>query len=185
VRKAKVAIVGVIILLLTACGTEKEFNSLVEQAATHYDEHDLISARDVYAKALELKENPEVRKAYALVSDDIDMAKDVTAFREELRGVKAEIGNAYSYEELGAIANTLLDLVEEIKAYTPNASLQSGFYIRGLSQSDELDNLRQRSAFATGYVLTQSKSELEVREELTDAVDAVLKFWDYEFDNIK
>lgn len=175
----------ILLALLSGCGTDKEFNNLVSQAETHYANKDIASAREVYVKALELKEDVDTRTAYKKVTADIEMAKDATAFRDRLRELRTKIGTTFDKLGLSDEISATFDLTTEMKSYKTDTRYYSGFYLSRVQNSKELDNLRTESALYPTRLLTGSVEAHIAQKAIADAIKALLDFDDYLYDDIK
>ena len=177
-----------LVILSTACGDrkkDKEFEELVDKAASYSQNNDLISAKEIYSKALDLKEDDQVRGWYNSILKEIESAKEVNKYRDSLRELKKEINKAFNEERLNDLTILMSDLYDDIKSTTLDKETKAGSYLDGLKNSPELNSLGTEAQL-TIYSAIQNKTDLkEAKEQVQSIVDNILSYHEYPFDNVK
>ena len=93
-------------MILTGCvnKADKQFTALVTQADTHYASNEYKSAYTVYGKALDIREDVDVRRKHGKASAEIELAEKVEEFRDELREVQTLLDVEYMPDAVNSAA---------------------------------------------------------------------------------
>jgi len=167
----------------TACGgnsgEDGQFAELVEQAKTHYGNKDLLSAREVYEKALETKEDSEVRSALRELNNEIEKTREfnqlIDSLREAQRGAKASLSVA-EIKKQGVIVDDVimaLDNYEYVGDYYVNR------YIKKARDSAEYVSLGLAGMSAKIPEVVKEFTVTESANDLIEAVDALMSKIEY------
>lgn len=89
----KIIIATSIVLLLAGCGSSNtdQAAELSTQAAQHYKDGDLQSAKAVYEKSLEVKEDPAVRQKLTTTEGEITALATVRQYLSDLSAANQEL----------------------------------------------------------------------------------------------
>jgi hypothetical protein len=129
-------------IVLGGCNAqEKKFEDLKEQAKEHYYSKDLVSASEVYSKALEIKEDPRVRQRYKEINDEIDEVKSINLIRENLKSYINELETVSYMNDLAAITQSIDLTLQEIKNHDISRDFDIQDYIYNMRESTEFSSL--------------------------------------------
>jgi len=134
--------------LLAACGnkTEKEFADLVAQADTHYSRGDYEAARIVYEKALDLKENVDVRNKYDKAKAEIKLSESYGDIKAKITTAVAKLDKVTDITELKRVTGEVTDAISELEALQVDSTLRSSVEVRSAKKSKQLSEIKYQAA---------------------------------------
>ncbi|MEC0167841.1 hypothetical protein [Paenibacillus graminis] len=124
-------------IVLTSCisSKDKEFNDLAAQAKAHEDNFDYQAAADVYTKALDIKEDPEVRTKLNNLNNEIEEIRGVKGIINEIKTISGAYKNVLSSEDLLSLCEKLTKLVSQLEALDTSSGGSAANYIDKLKAS--------------------------------------------------
>jgi len=110
----KLLLIVFLLTLLTAC-TSTKFDSLTEQARNHYYSGEYEDAAAVYEKALNIREDAEIRKLLSNSKKESELLNYHEEFKRKLRGHSKSLQNISVYSELEKVCS---EIVEDVTFYS-------------------------------------------------------------------
>ncbi|MFF2886710.1 hypothetical protein [Paenibacillus sp. NPDC057967] len=126
----KVVLIVVALFVITGCGNTKEFGNLVEKASQHYERSEFESALTVYEKALDLKEDVEVRRKYEDTKKELAAATLYANFRTALESAVTDLENIRDRKSLVELADNVLEATNTLVKAKVDGSLRSSIDIK-------------------------------------------------------
>lgn len=163
-----------ILLVLAGCGPSKadQAAELSTQAEQHYNDGDLQSAKTVYEKSLEIKEDPEVRQKLTLTESEISALATVRQHFDDLRTANVKllqsIDSKAQYNTAVEIENIINDLVN---VQAPDSSSLS-YYLNKLK--DDTDYFLLKTDVGLFIVSTQAGLETDFTK-LNQSIETFLE----------
>lgn len=163
-------------LLLYGCGSSK-FEEYKEQAREHYLSGDYVSAVTVYGKALDEKEDAEVRTELVRIEGEVERIRKVTSMYNELKDSSVIVKNTYKPEDTATYTRTVIDTLAKLEAFDTSSNDNAAVYVRPLISSFAFTNLKIKAGLAdvnTNFNLASDKTSFEYALELAEEVEKML-----------
>lgn len=154
------------VMLLISCtsAADREFSALVEQARQHYGNADYASALTVYGKALDIKEDGEVRATYADLTTEITKMKEVSHAYDDLRVVHAKYNSVATRPSLYDVCEAVTSATQDIESIDVVGGDRPSRFIKKMRESTEFHLLKTTASL---LVITHS-SGIADNDEYTD-----------------
>ncbi|WP_427050356.1 hypothetical protein [Paenibacillus sp. TC-CSREp1] len=162
-------------LLLYGCGSSK-FEEYKEQAREHYLNNEYASAVTVYSKALDEKEDPEVRTELGRIEGEVARIKEVTSMYDELKDSSVLVKNTYKPDDTAKYIRTVIDTLAKLEAFDTSSNDNPAIYVKPLVSSNDFINVKLKAGLADvnqNYNFSD-KSTFEYALELAAEVEDLL-----------
>lgn len=126
-----------IVIVLTACGnsSEKKSQELNDQAASHYQKHDLASTIEVYQKSLDIYENEEARTQLQNIKIESNAVREALEIFKEVKKYQTEIMQVkYDNDILEPVKN-IQDALIRLKNIKSPSKTEISNYILSLEEN--------------------------------------------------
>lgn len=160
----------VIVILLTSCVTrqDRKFEALVTQAGQHQENQEYEAAAEVYNKALEIKEDVNVRSSLVKLKAEITQIKEVKAM---LSGVKEQVSafsNVLTNKDVTDLSGGLLESLARLESYDSSGDTTAAGYIKELKTSTEFRLLKVQ--LESAQLLSSNKESKKIPYAATDKI---------------
>jgi D-ribose pyranose/furanose isomerase RbsD len=159
-RKYIVAL-AVSALVLGGCSSkvDAEFDTLVEQANRHYNNEEYVSAVAVFAKALEVKEDAEIRTKLNKINEEKKRIDEAVALHDELKSTAAKYENVMSEQDILDICDTYFDLFAKIESFDVSSRDGAAKYIESLRESSDFLSAKVEAGTVQSYYLVKKAKD--------------------------
>lgn len=161
-------------LILSGCTKGYEFNKLIQQAEEHYYKDDIVSAIEVYQKALNLKEDVEARRRYQKLKQEIERIKEVLLIRKDLTQISLLLDTVTSDKILMEVAISLDEILINLQSIDTTDNSKISSYVKQLLQSASYFGLVTNIVKCRSYFLFQDFVFIEEKTKLKEAIDIFL-----------
>ncbi|WP_157272608.1 hypothetical protein [Paenibacillus daejeonensis] len=175
-------------LLITACSsTDKEFEELVTQAEGHYQAKELQSSWDVYTKALDVKEDSEIRNKRSKVGEEIEFIKKFNGIINGMKSDAVAIETSMSKDSLRTAIGELDKRVVSLKNFETSPGYRIQRDIRSAVSRAAFAALEVRVITLELYMLKKDFNVYTYGQETIQSINDFLADLEYpkEYDNIK
>lgn len=175
-NKKLLILFGLVFVIISGCSGTSKFDELKAQAETHYANGDYISALAVYDKALDEKEDAEVRTEATRIKGEVDRIKEVTRMYNGIKDAGTSAKNIYTPAEAVEYAQTINKILAEMEAFDVSSNDNPGFYISQLVKSSDFTNAKINTGLleVNQSLGISDKNAYEATQELITEMDALL-----------
>ena len=165
------------ILVLSGCNDGK-FNSLVEQGTEHYVNNELKSALVVYEKALEIKEDSDVRSKTSEIKKEISLAKEMTEHANRMLEIKSLLKKEGDASKINKYSDELNSIISSIEALDDSGYSNVAKYITSFKNSGEFSsvvNYNNIVYISSNPILQHGTKLIDVTHDLANKIDALFQ----------
>ncbi|WP_106768254.1 hypothetical protein [Paenibacillus faecalis] len=177
--KKYLIVASILLIILGGCSNkDAEFDSLVEQANRHYNGEEYISSAAVYSKALEVKEDPDIRSKLTEVNTEIKRIEEVILLIDEFRSIASKYESVRTPQDIFDTCAAYLDIFAKIDSFDTTPSDPATKYIESIRDSREYLFIKTESAIIQTYYLVGKrvdgpyKDAKAISDKVTELFDA-------------
>ncbi|ALS26957.1 hypothetical protein IJ21_15530 [Paenibacillus sp. 32O-W] len=172
-RKLAVILIVIIAATISGCASkdDEEFDNLVSQAVKYRDELDLVSAKQLFEKALDIREDSQIRKSVQKLTNEIAEVKKFNDLCDRLLSKRNALDSAMSRQDVRTTAKEIDVLISEIKNYDTNTEYSVSKYVNRMKESLELISL---SVSVISVQATQDFDVIEKAQEIKNQIDELI-----------
>lgn len=156
-----IAALAVSALVLGGCSSkvDAEFDNLVEQANRHYNNEEYVSAAAVFTKALEVKEDAEIRTKLNKVNEEKKRIDEAVLLHNELRATAAKYENVMSVQDILDTCDTYFDIFAKIESFDVSSRDAAAKYIESLRDSSSFLSAKIEAGTIQSYYLVKKAKD--------------------------
>ncbi|KOY12591.1 hypothetical protein [Paenibacillus xylanivorans] len=175
-NKKLLLLFGLVLVIVSGCSGTSKFDELKTQAEAHYAVGDYVSALAVYNKALDEKEDAEVRTESTRIKGEVERIKEVMRMYNGIKDAGTSAKNIYTPAEAVKYAQTLNKILTEMEAFDVSSNDNPGFYIGQLVKSSDFTNAKIKTGLleVNQSLGISGKNAYEATQELIAEMDALL-----------
>lgn len=165
------------ILILSGCNNGK-FNSLVEQGTEHYNNNELKSALVVYEKALEIKEDSDIRSKSSEIKKEISLAREMTEHTTRMLEIKSLLKKEGGAGKINKYSEELNSIISSIEALDDSGYSNVAKYITSFKNSSEFSsvvNYNNIVYVSSNPVLQHGTELIDVTQDLANKIDTLFQ----------
>lgn len=170
----KIVIVLVSFLLVTACSSN-EFNELTEQAKNHYYDEEYEEAITVYQKALDIREDVEIRKALSDSKKELELATQYTEFKRKLREYSKELQNIATYNDLEKTCDKIVRDINEFMSIDAEGNLSEAKKIKSIQSEVFLEAALVDASSPHLVNLLKEFTPYDYAQRIKERIDLILE----------
>ncbi|MFC3748025.1 hypothetical protein [Paenibacillus sp. GCM10012306] len=165
-----ILVLVVIVILLTSCVSrqDRKFNDLVTQAKQHQDNLDYEAALEVYNKALEIKEDVDVRGTLVRLKTEVAQIQEVKTMVSKIKEQTSQLKGVLTNKDVADLCGGLLESLARLENYDTSADTAASEYVSNLKKSTTFRLLKVQ--IESAQVLSSGKSSKKIPYEATEKV---------------
>jgi len=175
-------ILAITVAVVFGCSSNnqaREFDALITQAKGHYDSIDIVSAREVYIKALEIKEDTATRSRLRELESEIEKTREFSALIEKLREAQRGAKAALHTSDMRKQGELVDDVIMAIDNFEYTGEYHVNKYAQQARNGSEYIPLGVAGLYAKSPEAYANFDMGKAREDLVSKIDKFIESLNY------